>query len=118
MASTDPSAHSAEKRKNGSTKKAKLVKYMMEDNVDLYENKKNTLFGSKARKYYMILTDQPRLFMMTALKIDMDNPVKQVYKKDILMYPKLQARLTKRKEFEIVCPISQRVYHFKSDNAG
>jgi len=29
---------------------------MMEDNVDLYENKK-TYFGSKATKYYMILTD-------------------------------------------------------------
>ena len=34
------------------------------------------------------------------------------------MYPKLQARLTKRKEFEIVCPVSERVYHFKSENAG
>ena len=90
----------------------------MEGNVDLRENKKNLMRRHGHNSYYMLLTDQPRLFLMTALNFDMDNPVKQVYKSDILMYDQLQVRLTKRKEFELVCPASKRIYHFKSDSAG
>ncbi len=66
----------------------------------------------------MSLTNQPRLFLMSELIIDMENPVKQVYKKDILMYAGIEVRLTKRKEFELICPMSKRIYHFRSDTAG
>lgn len=37
--------------------KRKAVKYLYEDNVELFDNKKNSLFGSKPTKYYMLLTD-------------------------------------------------------------
>ena len=41
-----------------------------------------------------------------------------MYKKDILLYSDIEVRLTKRKEFELICKMSKRIYHFRSDAAG
>ena len=41
-----------------------------------------------------------------------------MYKKDILLYTGLKARLIKRKKFELVCSASRKQYQFGSEEAG
>ena len=70
----------------------------------------------------MILTDEPRLFLMSELpdanKIDMDNPVRQSYQEDILLYKGMKARVLQKDAFNIECVQSRITYQFKSQNAG
>lgn len=66
--------------------------------------------------YHMVLTDQPRLFLLT--EFNMDEPQAQKYKKDIILYPHLQANLVKRNTFVIKCPMSNKLWTYKSENAG
>lgn len=78
--------------------------------------KKKTLLSYQWVRAHMVLTDQPRLFLMT--EFDMDEPAPQKYRKDILMYPHLQAVLVKRNRFAIKCPMSNKILEYQSDSAG
>lgn len=52
--------------------------------------------------------------MYTELILDFENPIKQEYEEDILLYSEMQARLVKRDRFEIYCPMSKTSYSFTS----
>mmetsp|Transcript_18756 Transcript_18756/g.28809 ORF Transcript_18756/g.28809 Transcript_18756/m.28809 type:complete len:93 (+) Transcript_18756:1901-2179(+) len=82
-----------------------------------------TVLGVKVqstKKYFMILTDQPRLFLHSEFRMSKDSgmPERQEYRKDILLYPGIKVTLVKRHNFNIECSLSGRKYAFKSDNAG
>lgn len=84
----------------------------MESNVT---KRKKGLISSYVN-YHMVLTDQPRLFLLT--EFNLDEPKAQKYKKDFLLYPHLRAILVKRNKFLIKCPMSNKIWQYKSDNAG
>ena len=70
------------------------MRILMEENVKKKKRRTSVLFGANMTTYFMILTNQPRLFMYTELKEDKDLlPVKQHYVKDILLYPGIKAFL-------------------------
>lgn len=67
------------------------MKIMMEGNVS--KKKKDKFIGMVNKgsvSYFMVLTDQPRLYCMTPFNDRVPKP--QEYKKDILLYDKLKAR--------------------------
>ena len=51
------------------------------------EKKKGKSMFSSNKKYWMLLTNQPRLFLLSEFKIVKDEPLLQTYQKDILLYP-------------------------------
>jgi len=68
--------------------------YKIYMNVQKKKKRTSVIFGSNFVSYFMVLTNQPRLFMLTSLKMDRDMlPVKQHYVKDILLYPGMRAFL-------------------------
>ena len=73
------------------------MKIIMEGIVT--KKKKDTLFSIKKviTQQHMVLTDQPRLYLMTPFNEKIQKP--QEYKKDIMLYNKLEARAIKRDKF-------------------
>lgn len=65
----------------------------MEGNV---EKKKGKTVFSGTKKYWMLLTNQPRLFLLSEFKIVNDEPLLQTYQKDILLNPDMKAHLIRR----------------------
>ena len=61
------------------------IKY--EGNVEIIKQK---LILEKKKLYYMVLTNQPRLFLYDEFKIVNDMPIKQEYRKDILMHNQMK----------------------------
>ena len=96
------------------------MKILMEENVQKKKSKRTSvLFGSSMTTYFMILTNQPRLFMLTQLKEDKDMlPVKQHYVKDIMLYPGIKALLVQKTQFNILCKVSNKTYQFKCEGAS
>jgi len=92
----------------------------MEENVTT--KVQGSVFGmkiNKEKKYFMMLTDQPRLFLLSEFKLGRDDiPEKQEYKKDILLYLGLKCRLIKKNIFSLDCKLSGKSYQFKSEKAG
>ena len=79
----------------------------------------STYFGLKMQKpksYHMILTNQPRLFFQTVLKIDECPP--QKYKKDILLHRDLKVMLIQRGTLMIKDTISGKTYKITSNSAS
>ena len=75
------------------------MKIVMEGVVTKKKNDK--VFGALKQVvtvYHMVLTDQPRLYLMTPLTNE-KVPKPQEYKKDIMLYDKLEARAIKRDKF-------------------
>lgn len=73
------------KKKRATSKRAKNKVNVLIDGI--VEKKKKGLLSSDWKGSHMILTDQPRLYLMT--KFNFENPAPQKYIKDILLYPKL-----------------------------
>ena len=70
--------------------KRQRMKIIMEENVT--SKIQGTMFGvkvNKERKYFMLLTDQPRLFLLSEFRIRREDqhPEPQQYRKDIMLYP-------------------------------
>lgn len=61
------------------------IKY--EGNVEIIKQK---LILEKKKLYYMVLTNQPRLFLYDEFKIVNDMPIKQEYRKDILIHNQMK----------------------------
>ena len=80
--------------------------------------KNKVMFGSSTKAYHMILTDQPRLFMMTDFNPHDKDPQPQKYKKDILLYPGLKAMTIRRNKFEIMCKASGKKWEYETNDAG
>lgn len=96
--------------RDSTTSKVTPWKILMEGPVVKIKKSKVFSIRQATVNYHMILTDQPRLFMLTEFVIDSPNPQPQVYKKDILLYTGLKARLIKRNKFELVCSASRKQY--------
>lgn len=74
------------------------MKIMMEGNVS--KKKKDKYIGAFNKgsvSYFMVLTDQPRLYLMTPFNDRVPKP--QEYKKDLLLYDKLKAGAIKKDKF-------------------
>lgn len=97
--------------------KRRVMKILCEGAVN--KSKDNGFLASlisQSQPFYMILTDQPRLYLMTELNEDI--MVKQKYCKDIMLYDGIKARGLKRNKFEIHCPLSKKTYQYTTDKAG
>ncbi len=67
--------------------KKKKMQIMYEGNVEIIKQRS---ILEKNKFYYMVLTNQPRLFLYDEFKIVNDMPIKQEYRKDILLHNKMK----------------------------
>ena len=96
-------------------RKTKKMQIIMEGEV---EKKKGKTMFSSSKKYWMLLTSQPRLFLLSEFKMVKDEPQLQTYQKDILLHPQLKVRTIKRNAFQIECQITQKKQVFKAETPG
>lgn len=73
---------------------------------------------AKETPYIMILTDQPRLYLVSELQQKSKKVLKKQVQKDIMLHQGLRAKLLRDHIFKVSCSASQDEFEYISDQAS